>query len=246
MTQRTKQEIEQALRLHAQNYCAPIWWESERKTVVNNGTMCVVRTPNSVLGITNDHVLEIYQQHKIQKPDIFCQLGSAPFDPNANLIARSKFWDIATFAIPEFTLLHWGRKVLFARTWPPSPIQTTDHVVFGGFVEARRTVPPVSLPPTMSVPFVSFRKQPHSSTENQVTFHVDPSQVTWLPNVEFPLQPGTNLSGMSGGPCFRLVPAENRIELGGIIYEGDYDFGIIFARQICLVSAQGQIAPPPM
>lgn len=50
---------------------------------------------------------------------------------------------------------------------------------------------------------------------------------------------------MSGGPCFRLIPAEDRIELGGFICEGDYSLGIIFARQATLVSATGQIVPAP-
>lgn len=51
---------------------------------------------------------------------------------------------------------------------------------------------------------------------------------------------------MSGGPCFRLIAAENRIELGAFIYEGDYTLGIIFARQAALISANGQIAPIPL
>lgn len=70
-------------------------------------------------------------------------------------------------------------------------------------------------------------------------------QVTWLPNVDEPLAPGTSLSGFSGGPCFRILPAENRIELGGFIYEGNYSLGIIFARQAALISPTGEIAPAP-
>jgi hypothetical protein len=97
----------------------------------------------------------------------------------------------------------------------------------------------------MSIDFVSFRRQPHNCSPDQISFHVDPSQVTWLPNVDEPLEPGSSLSGMSGGPCFRIIAAENRIDLGGFIYEGDYSLGIIFARQAGLVSATGQIAPAP-
>jgi len=53
------------------------------------------------------------------------------------------------------------------------------------------------------------------------------------------------LSGMSGGPCFRLIPAENRIELSAIIYEGRWDIGIVFARPTALISDEGVVAAAP-
>ena len=56
-----------------------------QQAVVRSGTMCVVQTPEALVGITNNHVLETYARHKAEKHDIFCQLGSAPFDPTDNL-----------------------------------------------------------------------------------------------------------------------------------------------------------------
>jgi hypothetical protein len=180
---------------------------------------------------------------KVQKHDVFCQLGSAPFEPTENLIARSQYWDLATFTIPEQILRHWDSRVFVAKSWPPPPLAADDDVVFGGYPEVRRSVPPRQYPPTMSIDFVSFRGQPHRCSADQVSFHVDSSQVRWLPNVAEPLEPGTSLSGMSGGPCFRLIADEDRIELGGFIYEGDYALGIVFARQANLISATRQIMP---
>lgn len=235
-----------ALRAHVKSLCAPIWWESGRQTVVNSGTMCIVKTPDALFGVTNDHVLKIYEKHRAEKHDIFCQLGSGPFEPTANLISRSAHWDLATFTIPNLTLEHFGHKVFLARDWPPTPIVKDEHVVFGGYPEIRRSVPPGPNPKTMSIDLVSFRRQPHHCSLEQVSFHVDPAEVTWLPNVDEPLAPGASLSGMSGGPCFRLIPSEDRIELAAFIYEGDYDMGIIFARHASLISATGQIAPPPI
>jgi hypothetical protein len=239
------EQVDMALRQHVKSLCAPIWWESSRQTVVNSGTMCVVQTSEALLGITNNHVLKIYERHKAEKHDLFCQLGSAPFEPTDNVIARSEHWDLATFSIPEQTQQHWGHTAFVAHTWPPPPLAADDHVVFGGYPEVRRSVPPGPHPPTMSIDFVSFRRQPHNCSPEQVSFHIDPTQVTWLPNVHDPLTAGTSLSGMSGGPCFRIVAAEDRIELAGFIYEGDYNLGIVFARQARLVSAQGQIASAP-
>lgn len=246
MSKTDSDRVDMALRQHLMSFCAPIWWESDRQTVVNSGTMCVVETPEALLGITNNHVLKIYERHKAEKRDVFCQLGSAPFDPIDNVIARSQHWDLATFAIPELTLQHWGHKVFAATSWPPRAIQADDQVVLGGYPEVRRSVPPGRHPPTMSIDFVSFRRQPHSCSADHISFQIDPTQVTWLPNVDEPLEPGTSLSGMSGGPCFRLSADDDRIELGGFVYEGDYTLGIIFARQASLIAANGQISPAAM
>ena len=234
------QRIDMTLRKCVQSLCAPIWWESARQAVVRSGTMCVVQTPEALVGITNNHVLETYERHKAEKHDIFCQLGSAPFDPTDNLISRSQHWDLATFTIPRHTLEHFGHKVSAISHWPPKALDKEDHVVFGGYPEARRSVSPGPYPSTMSVDFVSFRLRPHNYSQEHISFHVDPSQVTWLPNVDEPLEPGTSLSGISGGGCFRMIPEEDRIEFGGIIYEGNC-LGIIFARQARLISPKGQI-----
>jgi hypothetical protein len=240
------QKIDMALRADLKSLCAPIWWESGRQTVVNGGTMCVVKTPEALFGVTNHHVLEIYKSDKKEKHDVFCQLGGGPFDPEANLIDSSKYWDLATFQVPRLTLRYFGHNVFPARTWPPRPVEVSDNVVLGGYPEVRRRVPPGPNPPTMCVDLVSFRKFPHSCTPERIAFHIDPTHLTWLPNVHEPLEPGSSFSGMSGGPCFRLDVAEDRIELGGFIYEGDWNIGIIFARQAGLISSTGQIAPKPI
>jgi hypothetical protein len=84
------QRADMDLRAFVKSLCAPIWWEQSRQTVVNSGSMCVLKTPKALIGITNSHVLNVYEKHKAERDDIFCQLGNAPFDPTANLIARSE------------------------------------------------------------------------------------------------------------------------------------------------------------
>jgi hypothetical protein len=235
-----------ALRAHIRTLCAPLWWESGRQTVVNSGSMCVIQTPQAIFGITNHHVLSIYEKHKAEKHDIFCQLGSAPFDPSANIIAVSEYWDLATFTVPPLTLKHFTHKVFVTGDWPPKLIEKTDHVVYGGYPEYRRKVPPGPNPPTMTADFVSFLARPNNCSAEHISFQIDPKELTWLPNVEEPIEPGASLSGMSGGPCFRLVPAEDRIEFGGIIYEGHWQDGLVLARQAALILASGRIAPSPL
>lgn len=237
------QRADMELRAFVKSLCAPIWWEQGRQAVVNSGSMCVMKTPEALIGITNNHVLKIYEKHKAERDDIFCQLGSAPFDPTANLIACSEYWDLATFRIPALTLQHWLHRVFAPPSWPPAPITMADHCVYGGYPEYRRQVPPGPDPSTMTADFVSFRANPHGCSDTNVSFQIDTANLTWLPNVTDPLRGDADLSGMSGGPCFRIIGAENRIEYAGVIYEGRWDIGIIFARQACLISANGQISP---
>ena len=35
-----------------------------QQAVVRSGTMCVVQTPEALVGITNNHVLETYERHR--------------------------------------------------------------------------------------------------------------------------------------------------------------------------------------
>ncbi len=68
--------------------------------------------------------------------DVFCQLGSGPFDPIENIISCNSYWDLATFRIATLMLRHFNHKVLPHDQWPPALLQTTDDVAYGGYPEA--------------------------------------------------------------------------------------------------------------
>jgi hypothetical protein len=214
------------LREHMLSLCSPLWWESERKFVVHSGSMCVVKTPKAVFGIANNHVFEQYRKDMANMKDVFCQLGSGPFDPIENIISYNWYWDLATFRIPSLTLKHFNHKILPHDQWPPALLQTTDHVAYGGYPEDRRFVSQGDRPEKMTADLVSFRGTPNGCGETNVSLQIDPAKLTWLPNVHEPLKGDANFSGMSGGPCFRLISAENRIELA----DGKDEFGMPLAR----------------
>ena len=182
------------LRLVVQSVCAPIWWEIDGKTILDSGSMCVIATPQSVFGVTANHVLTIYEGHKVAHPDAFCQLGSAPFDPIPNLIARSEHWDLATFRIPDFTLKHWGRdhRIYKTEAWPPPAIKKDDPVILGGYPTNRRTQTSGKRPATMTSDFVSFmatRRRRRRHTEAARRPPAEPS--------EPPREPATSVRAWS-------------------------------------------------
>ena len=230
------------LRLRALSFCAPIWWEVNRNTILGNGSMCVIATPRAVFGVTANHVLSIYEGHKAQHADLFCQLGDAPFDPVRNVMTRSEHWDLATFKIPAFTLKHWNHEVYKAEVWPPRTVKSDAPIIFGGYPVNRRTQAEGEHPSTMSTDFVSFitRVDVDSWSENHMALYLDSANWYWPQGGELP--PNPELSGTSGGPCFLMVPDENRIELVGFIYEANTEYEVIRVRQANLIDANGIIA----
>lgn len=58
--------------------------------------MCNIQTPDALFGVTANHVLTIYERHRAEHADVFCQLGSGPFEPTENVIDRSEHWDLVS------------------------------------------------------------------------------------------------------------------------------------------------------
>ncbi len=229
------------LRLRVMSFCAPIWWEVDRNTILGNGSMCVIATPQAVFGVTANHVLGIYEDHKKQHTDLFCQLGSAPFDPIPNVISRSEHWDLATFKIPKFTLKHWNHELYKTEVWPPPILKRNDRIIFAGYPVNRRSQPEGERPSTMSADFVSFITSVGPWSENHFALSLDSASWYWPQGECLPSNP--ELSGASGGPCFLMIPDENRIELAGFIYEAITRYEVVRGRQANLIDACGIIAP---
>ena len=228
------------LRLRAMSFCSPIWWEVDCNTILGNGSMCVIATPQAVFGVTANHVLSIYEGHKAQHADLFCQLGDVPFAPVRNVMTRSEHWDLATFKIPAFTLRHWNHEVYKTEAWLPRTVKSDAPIIFGGYPVNRRTQAEGEHPSTMSADFVSFFTHVDSWSENHMALYLDSANWYWLQGGELP--PNPELSGTSGGPCFLMVPEENRIELVGFIYEANTEYEVIRVRQANLIDANGLIA----
>ena len=221
-------------------FCLPLWWgDINRKQIFHNGSACAIATPQEHIVVTANHVLEIYERQKAEKPETVCQLGSAPFDPVPNVIDRSEHWDLATFRIPNLTLNHWDYKFKIYRPgfWPPLPIKSEGLVTIGGWPEGLRTQSEDGL----SSALATFIGSVESSSDGQFGFQLDLSETYWPRGEKLP--PNADLSGASGGPCFLIAPGEDRIELKGFIYEFGGIGDIVFARHTNLIDAKGKIKP---
>jgi hypothetical protein len=127
-----------------------------------------------------------------------------------------------------------------ATEWPPAPLKQGDVIALGGYPENRRAQSEGRHPAVLNTDFVSFLARADNWSEEHMSFCLDSSSWTWPDSEALPPQP--DLSGMSGGPCFRLFLDESRIELAGFIYEAYQGFEVIRVRQASLILSNGQIA----
>ena len=169
------------LRQLVASFCAPLWWETQGKQVIHNGTMCLVQTPEALFGVTCRHVLDTYEFDKHTVPDVFCQLGSGPYDPSANVISSSKAWDLATFRIPDVSLMHLGaqRRAFHAHTWPPTPMQNGQQIILGGYPENRRQTGSGPRPKALGVDIVTFLSCVDNARRESMAIRLDSDNWYW-------------------------------------------------------------------
>ncbi|MCY4596760.1 MAG: hypothetical protein OXC19_18420 [Bryobacterales bacterium] len=82
---------------------------------------------------------------------------------------------------------------------------------------------------------------PTVKTDDHFMFHLDSSNWHWPTGEVLPPRP--NLGGLSGGPCFLIIPVEERIELAGFIEEGQTELELVRVQQANLLNATGRIKP---
>jgi hypothetical protein len=121
--------------------CAPIfWYRADRKdrSIMHNGTVTFVRTPECLLGITAGHVLRAYLADA-QQSDITLQIWDAHVDDMQDrIIGLDDRLDICTFRIDERLLKAVGKEIVPLGNWPPSPPQEGRGIMLAGYPAVER------------------------------------------------------------------------------------------------------------
>ena len=107
--------------------------------------------------------------------------------------------------------------------------------------KSRRSQSEGERPTKMFNDFVYFIGRVDSSSDDHFMFHLDSSNWHWPTGEVLPPRP--NLGGLSGGPCFLIIPVEERIELAGFIEEGQTELELVRVQQANLLNATGRIKP---
>jgi len=242
------------IREFAMARSSPFFWSAQMEgpnaRLLRNGTITYVATGQVELGITNAHVYDAYIEHRAEHgADCEAQFGSNTIYPEQRLIDRHKDLDLTTLNVPKVFLDSskddWKQHNRPA-SWPPAPLKNGELVIYGGYPGALRA------PKTgeISFPFQSFTTWNTQVTESNIILHVDFPNMFWPGHEEEKMN--DDLSGISGGPVFRLHEIPNPetgailkvgFELVGIIYEYSAMMDSVLARHIHHVLADGGIRP---
>lgn len=229
----------------AMNMTAPLWWtvkNAEGPEEIRNGTICLIRAPGAVLGVTADHVFNQYLVDRQAGVVVSCQIAGATWEPRDYLVDRSAGaeLDVAVFRLPEFIV--WSSPDIYPHeplVWHPPPVLPGDVLLYGGYPQALRGEGDA----TVDFRFQSFATRVGDVSSSRIVLNPAPSNLYW------PGHDGEAINedwgGQSGGPVYRVIDANppheliDRLELVGVIT--DKVFGQIVAVPITCVHHDGTI-----
>src|SRR5450631_1663096 len=123
--------------------CCPIFWYRRgdgEVTIINNGTVTFLQTPERLLGVTAAHVLQGYLDDA-RRERLTLQLADAVVDDmHARIIHLPGHVDIATFDVDQLLLARLGKRVVPLAKWTPRVSQEGRGIMLAGFPAIERLV----------------------------------------------------------------------------------------------------------
>lgn len=221
---------------------------------LNGATCFFLRFHRGIVGVTANHVIDLYESAVARNPNTVCQLRNSPaFDLSAAIIARDAARDIATFSVPEALLSGIDAIPLDCRrSWPPPEPQNSWLLSVCGFPESTRVSSS-----DRSAEFLAWGALAavESVTRDNILITYDPTVVQPAPWAHYLPPVGFNLSGCSGGPALLhgIRKGLLRWSAVGLIVAGPRqqekqgtatEFDMIYIRRINIVQPDGTIQSP--
>lgn len=219
--------------------CAPLYWyRTDRKdlSILHNGTVTFVKTPDRLLGVTAAHVLRAYLADANRGGIRLQIMNGLVDDMPSRIIHMSERLDIATFAVDESLLQSLGKEIVPLANWPPCPPQEGRGIMLAGYPAVERAAESNRVAFGLFTALVVAR----TVTDMQITWLIEPE--TRLANAKIPAPPSQyGLGGVSGGPLISWFESENHIAtyaLAGIITEHpDYETNEFSVERVIAVRA---------
>jgi hypothetical protein len=207
-------------------FAVPLWWVSKDEggnLDLRNGSAFLVNYGHGIFAVTAAHVFSEFRQAKGEAHAIECQLGHAPFEPEARLISCRDDLDIATFRVSTTEAKQIDRRIVSTgpTQWQPPTLRPGDFAFFAGFPAQTRGITSdghFATVPYAAIPVVT------SATEHQIACRFNREAMIDLGGHGLPPQ-GYDIGGVSGGPL--LMPTlvhQDGVEgviwrLGGVIVQ---------------------------
>jgi hypothetical protein len=229
----------------AMNMNVPFWWSRQAADqppeILGNGTVCLVDTGTSKIGVTCDHVYQEFLDHCGSEINVEAQFGSNTISPSSRLIARDKNLDLATFDLPEVQVYASRRNFYHTPpSWPPPAINTDDVVLYGGYPQSERRVEGGRV----NSGFQYFITRVNDVLPDKIVLEPGIGNLYWPGHVGERIN--DKFGGHSGGPVYRVIDgikgeSFDRVELVGFIYNRLLD-DLVLAKHVRHVKADGTLA----
>jgi hypothetical protein len=229
--------------------CAPLYWYRTDRgdlSILHNGTVTFLRTPQRLLGVTAAHVLNAYLTDAAAGGVRAQIMDGLVDDLQDRIICISRNLDIATFEVDEKLLNRLGKRVVPLAEWPPRPPQEGRGIMLTGYPAIERRLERNEVDFGLFTALAIAR----TVTDVQITWLVERDEQFQVAGVEPPpLRYG--LGGVSGGPLIGFFESPAGIltyALSGIITEHpNYEqeglgLELVVAERADFIQANGRIA----
>lgn len=223
--------------------CRPIFWfprNAPYSGVLSSGSITLLQTPTTLLGITAAHVL-----HAMREADgeyqIRAQIGDAVVDDwEDRIIAVSDRLDLATIRLDERLIKRIGTNVYPLTSWPPLVPEEGRGILIVGFPGNTRSQTgqrDLSFGPFMAMGVA------RSVSDHQITWASEPEFTIHDPIVKT-MPSHYELGGISGGAVIAIFETPNFIchhRLCGIVSQANAMLDNIVAKRADCVLPDGRI-----
>jgi hypothetical protein len=214
-----QRESMKVLDAHMLRVARPFFWHigARNDGVPRGASAFILRFERGYVAVTCNHVLEQYEDALKVDARMICQLGTCQVWPEKSVIDRNKKLDIATFEVSEHQLKYIGGDTIDCRSQWPHDIKEGDAIKLTGFLDEERTRGYRQNEYTMPA-WGAFGIAESVTGTDILTIYVPDEMFEGFTAPKPPL--GLNMSGCSGGPCFRVQTT------GGIL--GWFPVGLIY------------------
>jgi hypothetical protein len=220
-------------------YIAPLGWARRDKNGaadLRNGTCFFVQTPDSMFGVTANHVVQGFQDYCDGRKGITCQIGNVPIPLLDRILSRGRDVDIATFSISRIELTAVGKVPI--DVWPPMMPEQGRGIMYGGYPgKARLHTGPIDFNFGMAI----FQDIARGVYHDRISSRLEHDKSVDILRMGIPPS-GYDIGGMSGGAMLALHDGlVMSLRLCGVIVEGKAEYDLVYAARADYIDSMGQV-----
>lgn len=209
------------------------------KLNLKNGTIFFVDTGERLIGITAYHVYQQYLKDSSNNTVIAQIYRDFEFNPEKRLIDGDEKLDVAIFDISKHELEKIGKRPLKCNQniWPPVLPKKSQGVLVVGFPGKERIIVDKENF-IIEWGYILLLLSIKELTNDKISLQIERDYCDETSDMPYKYDMG----GISGAPLL-VLETSNIIswQLGGIVYEANKEYELIFARPINFINDDGHL-----